>query len=223
MHEGHKGRLREKARTILEDMPEHEVLEFLLNYCIVRKNTNDIAHDLLNKFGSLAGVLNAPYELLMQIDGMGEVSATFLTLLPSIFSRFKKSELAKVTQLKSYKDCVDYVSNCFEACKNEKIIVVCLDKRDNIIFNYEYSTKEIDSVEIKISDLVSKITAAKASKVLIAHNHLFAHSAPSSEDINFTKRVASTLSGIGVHFVDHIIVGKEDWFSFRNSEILTMG
>lgn len=220
MHEGHKGRLREKARTILEDMPEHEVLELLLNYCIVRKNTNHIAHELLKKFGSLAGVLNAPYELLSQIDGMGEVSATFLTLLPSIFSKYRKSELSGRKELKSYKDCVEYVSGYLEICKSEKILLVCLDKRDNIIVNFEYSTNELDSVEIKITDLISKITSAKASKVLLAHNHLFNSSAPSSEDINFTKRVVSALSSIGVHFVDHIIVSKNDWFSFRNSEIL---
>ena len=222
MHEGHKGRLREKARGMLEEMPDHEVLELLLNYCIVRKNTNHIAHNLLKQFKTLSGVLNAPYDLLVKIDGMGEVSATFLTLLPSIFRKYKKSELAEKVELANYKDCVEYVSDYLEACKSERILVVCLDKRDKLIVNFDYSNDDLDSVEIKISDLISKVTSSKASKVLIAHNHLFNSSAPSSEDVKFTKRVMSALESVGVIFVDHIIVGKQDWFSFRNSEILTM-
>ena len=222
MHEGHKGRLRDKARGMLEEMPDHEVLELLLNYCIVRKNTNHIAHNLLKQFKTLSGVLNAPYDLLVKIDGMGEVSATFLTLLPSIFRKYKKSELSEKVELATYKDCVDFVSEYLEACKSERILVVCLDKRDKLIVNFDYSTDEVDSVEVRISDLISKVTSSKAAKVLIAHNHLFTSSAPSTEDVNFTKRVVSALSSVSVEFVDHIIVGKNDWFSFRNSEILTM-
>lgn len=219
MHEGHKGRLRSKARLMIDEMPDHEVLELLLNYCIVRKNTNHIAHELLKQFKTLSGVLNAPYDLLVNIDGMGEVSATFLTLLPSIYKKIKASESTSIV-LDTYLKCTNYVTNHLELSKNEKIFVVCLDKKDRVIVSFDYSTDSIDSVEIRLADLITKVTAAKASKVLVAHNHLTKSSAPSSQDINFTKKVATALSSVGIELVDHIIVSKKDWFSFRNSDIL---
>ncbi len=220
-HEGHKSRLREKARAILSDLPEHEVLELLLNYCIVRKNTNSIAHDLLSKFGSLAGVLDAPYDSLKQVEGMGEVSATFLNLLPSIFSYYNRSGLKGRKTLSNVQQCVEYAQTYLNMCKSEKLLVVCLDKRFNILLSFDLSDNQSDIISFKLADVLAKITSAKSSRVLVAHNHIFGSVKPSSEDIMFTKKLVVALNSVGIEFVDHIIVSNNDeYFSFRASEIL---
>ena len=95
MHDGHRKRLRAEIREngISGAMPDHKVLEFLLFYAIPRKDTNELAHLLLNRFGSLKGVLNASYEELLTVDGINESSATFLSVLVPIFQRYlRKTE-----------------------------------------------------------------------------------------------------------------------------------
>ena len=85
-HAGHRSRMKNRfLKTGLDSFEPHEVLELLLFYAIPKRDTNKIAHDLIENFGSIAGVLNAPYELLIQIDGIGEHAAILLKQLPQFF------------------------------------------------------------------------------------------------------------------------------------------
>ena len=72
IHAGHRKRMREKfARNGGAGFQKHEILEMVLYSSIPRGNTNEIAHALINKFGSFSGVLNAPYEELLKVKGVG--------------------------------------------------------------------------------------------------------------------------------------------------------
>ncbi len=93
IHSGHRSRLKEiTAKTGLENMPEHQVLEFLLTFVIPRKDTNPIAHNLIKSFGSLSGVLEASSNDLVKVDGIGKKTADFLSCLPEIFSCYRISK-----------------------------------------------------------------------------------------------------------------------------------
>ena len=82
IHEGHRQRLKERyLREGLDHFEQHQVLELLLFYCVPRKDTNPIAHALLERFGSLSQVLEAPLPELMRIPGMGQSSAAFFSLV----------------------------------------------------------------------------------------------------------------------------------------------
>ena len=92
LHDGHRARKKEQFRRQgLDGFADHEVLELLLYYAIPRKDTNELAHRLLQKFGSLQNVFSAPLEELAKVDGVGESAALFLTLLPQVQKRAMRS------------------------------------------------------------------------------------------------------------------------------------
>ena len=88
VHQGHRARQRKK---LLENGPrafaDHELLEMLLYYAIPRRDTNELAHRLLERFGSLQGVFSAPVEELSTVEGVGENAAVLLNLVPQIWQR----------------------------------------------------------------------------------------------------------------------------------------
>ena len=83
IHKDHRQRLRDRfLREGLDNFDELYVLELLLFYCIPRKDTNPIAHSLLEKFGSLTGVFSASMEELESVSGISHNAATFLSMIP---------------------------------------------------------------------------------------------------------------------------------------------
>ena len=102
MHEGHRKRMYEKLKND-DGLYEHELLEILLFNAFQRKNTNPIAHALLDSFGSISGVLNASVEELCAVEGVGESVALYLKCIGECTKRTSAGS-AGVAQLKSYDD-----------------------------------------------------------------------------------------------------------------------
>ena len=101
LHSGHKQRLRQKALKNFDVLAEHEIIELVLNFGIVRQNTNPIAHDLIKKFGSASNVFNAGYDELIKVKGLGEVSACLLSLIPKLSIVAQKNNNLKKQKLKN--------------------------------------------------------------------------------------------------------------------------
>ena len=90
VHEGHRDRLRQRfLQEGLENFQDHNVLELLLFYSIPRKDTNEEAHNLINRFGSLSGVFDASFEELCEVKGIGENSAALIKIMPELFKKYE--------------------------------------------------------------------------------------------------------------------------------------
>ena len=88
-HNGHRKRVKEEfLKNGLDNLPAHRVLEILLFYAIPQKDTNELAHRLEDRFGSLARVLDAPYEELLTVNGVGDNTAVLLRLISSMARRY---------------------------------------------------------------------------------------------------------------------------------------
>ena len=221
VHDGHRSRLRAEIREngISGATPDHKILEFLLFYTIPRKDTNELAHLLLDRFGSLKGVLNASYEELLTVDGISESSATFLSTLVPIFQRYSAEDPIK-TVLKTVhdvKDYAQYIYDHFQNCPREEVRVLCLDSNGKVISFDTVARGSFHSTEFCVSAVVGCALKNAAASVIISHNHPSGIASPSKNDLFTTVQLSQALKYIGVKLRDHIIIGENGFASMANS------
>ena len=218
IHEGHRDRLRERfLEEGLENFTEIQVLELLLFYCIPRKDTNPIAHALLERFGSLPGVLEAPVSELKKVPGMGEASATFLSLLPAVSRYYRTCEANRPVFMHSVEDYGEYLAECLRGRRNEMVYMLCLDVKCKMISCKEVGEGSVNSASVPIRRIVEMALAENATSVVLAHNHPSGFAVPSAEDVHTTLRLAMALSAVEIQLIDHIVVADGDYVSMAQS------
>ena len=218
IHEGHRQRLKDRfLNEGLDHFQEHEVLELLLFYCIPRKDTNEIAHALLERFGSLSQTVEAPVEELKKVSGMGESAATFLTLLGAFDRYYQVNKSANIKILQTIEECGAYFVPKFVGRRNETVLLLCLDAKCKVLCCKEVGEGSVNSAAVPIRRIVEMALGANATSVVLAHNHPSGVAIPSGEDVQTTKRLATALASVDIELVDHIIVADEDFVSIAQS------
>ncbi len=222
IHEGHRQRLRQRfLEEGLDHFDEINVLELLLFYCIPRKNTNEIAHALLRRFGSVAQVMEAPVAELRRVEGMGENAAAFLALI-NAFGRYYLVNRAANTQLLSdIEKCGAYLVPKFIGRRNETVFILCLDAKCKVLCCREVGEGSVNSAAVPIRRIVEMALGANATSVVLAHNHPSGLAVPSGEDVQTTKRLAMALRSVDIELVDHIVVADGDFVSMAQSGMYT--
>ena len=217
MHEGHRERLRDRYKNEgLDNFAPVNVLELLLFYCIPRKDTNPIAHRLLDTFGSLAAVLDAEPEALMKVEGVSQATALFLTMLPDAF-RYYRKDANTIKLVQSIEDCSEYLSDYFIGQTEEVVYLLCLDAKCKIICCREISRGNGNSAMIYTPKILEIAVNVKARSVILAHNHPGGLAVPSGEDLNTTKMVAMALNAANIELADHMIFCEDESVSIRAS------
>lgn len=215
IHKGHRERLRNKVNTHgLMGMVDHEVLEYLLSFVIPQKDTNPLAHELINKYGSLVNVFNADYTSLVNTKGVGNVVASFLSSMSKIIEYYNKNSTSKNTVINNTRDAVEYFKKLFTNKPIEEFWLLCLDSSSRVKNVERISQGNTNSTETKILEINKVINLSQCSNVIVAHNHPNGSPIPSIQDINFTKALAYSITLNGVHLIDHIIIGEQDYYSF---------
>ena len=218
VHDGHREKMRRRfLETGLDSFAEHEALELLLFYAIPRRDTNEIAHMLLNRFGSLEAVFAATVEELQQIDGIGENAAVLLKLAPELLRYYQVDKVKEEMPLVTIQACGDYLKHFFLGRKNETVFLLCLDAKCKVLACREVGEGSVNSAGISIRKIVEMALAANATSVVLAHNHPSGLALPSPEDIHTTRRVAAALQAVDVHLADHIVVADGDYVSLVQS------
>ena len=220
VHDGHREKMRKRfLQAGLESFAEHEALEMLLFYAIPRRDTNALAHQLLNHYGSLEAVFSAPVEDLMRMDGIGESAAVLLKLVPKVVQKARLAA-SKDVVMNSADLAGDYLLDLFRGEKNEIIYQRCLDKKGKLLACRKLGEGSADSSELNIRRLVENALLVSASMVILAHNHPSGIALPSQEDYATTDRVRAALKMVGVVLIDHIIVADNDYVSMADSGVL---
>lgn len=220
LHDGHREKMRRRfLETGLDSFAEHEALELLLFYAIPRRDTNALAHQLMDHFGSLDAVLSAPVEELMRMDGIGENAAVLLKLVPRVVQKAKLAANKEII-INSTEKAGDYLLERFRGEKNEVIYQLCLDRKGKLLSCRRLNEGGADSSELNIRRLVENALLVSASAVILSHNHPSGIALPSSEDYATTERVQTALNMVGVALVDHIIVADDDFVSMADSGTL---
>ena len=211
---------RRFAQTGLSGFADHEALELLLFYAIPRRDTNPLAHRLLERYGSLEGVFTAPAEDLEKVEGMGESAALLLRLVPLLAEKSRERTDGPVI-LNSTERAGEYLLRRFDGKKNELVYELCLDRKGKLLACKLLTEGDVNGAELNIRRLVENALLTNASAVILSHNHPSGVALPSSEDFATTDRTRAALEGVGIPMVDHIIVADGDFVSMRDSGYFT--
>lgn len=218
IHTGHRQRLKERfLKEGLDQFEDLYVLELLLYYCIPQKDTNPIAHALLDHFGSLTAVFAATPEELQKVPGIGKNAATFLTLIPQVgrYYQVKRTEPGRI--LHTIDQCGSYLTSYFYGRENETVFLLCLDAKCKVLGCKLVGEGSVNSANIPIRRVVEIALNTNATTVILAHNHPSGLAIPSDDDIQTTLRLAKAMDAVEITLADHIVVADDDFVSMAQS------
>ena len=223
IHRGHRKRLRERFRREgLDNFNEINALELLLFYCIHRQDTNDLAHRLLDRFGSFSNVLDAPTEELMQVEGVGEATALYLSVIREAgrfyeVNRNGNTEGKKTAVLNDVEDIGEYIKPYFFGRTLETVFLLCLDSKCRVICCKKIGEGSVNTAVLSVPKAVEVALNSRAVSVVVAHNHPSGFAVPSPEDLDTTRKLEKALQAVGIVLVDHVIYSDDDYVSLALS------
>ncbi len=217
LHKNHRERMRKRfIETNGVGFAQHELVEMLLYYAVPRKDTNPLAHEILNAFdGNIADMLCAPFDRLTKIDGVGESVALLLKLVEKI-SYAQPQSTRKPIPMKDYDEMGRYIVKSFKNSSREKVMFLLLDGKDNCVYSEFFSECGFDFAKVNIRRIMEMTLYKSASKVVIAHNHPDGTLSPSVDDENFTVALASSLNNFNVELKEHYVVADNMYVGIRH-------
>lgn len=217
IHDGHRKRMKEKfLENGLASFKQHEILELVLFFGIQRVNTNDIAHHLINKFGNISSVFNAPIEELENVKGMTKNASVLLKLIPQVL-QFYSSELYDEIPLDNLKSVSNYFVSSFIGAVDEELKVCCLDNNLHVISCVTVAHGTVNATPVSARKIIDAAFRSNASIIILAHNHPNGSPVPSDSDIRVTREMMRILSSIGIELLDHVIVGRHTAISMKHA------
>ena len=220
LHAGHRSRVKEEfLRRGLDSFPEHRVLELLLFYAIPQGDTNELAHRLVERFGSLAGVLDASVEDLCAVPGVGEHTALLLRMVPGLCGRY----VASRSSVGDIVDCSARVREVLEpyffGARKEMVYLMCLDGKRKVLGVRKITEGSINAAEVTTRRITEEAVSLRAGAVILAHNHVSGLAIPSNEDCSTTRYLKQVLEPIGIELLDHVVFCDDDMVSMKDSMI----
>ena len=213
---GHRARLRKRLLDGgAEALADHEVVEYLLMTAIPRRDVKPLARTLIERFGSLAGALNADPAALAKHPGMGETSAAALKIVALAARRLARSSVREQPVLGSWQALLDYLTIDMAHLTVERVRVLYLNNQNMLIHDEHVGDGSIDEAAIHPREVIRRALDLGATALILVHNHPSGSPQPSRADIQITNRIAEAgrLLGIVVH--DHVIIGREGHVSLK--------
>lgn len=224
IHSGHRERIREQyLNNGAEAFLDHQFLELLLTYAIPRRDTNALAHLLLERFGSLEGVVTAEMNQLLLVDGVGESTAVFLRMQGDLFRRLRLKRLADARgniRLASPVTAARYAVSQLSLQTYESVIAVCLNAKKVVLSCERIGGGTLAEAQVYPRNIAELALLRRAHGILLAHNHPSGDPSPSPADAETTEAVRTALESIGVQLFDHIVVGGEYAYSFSAGAVI---
>lgn len=219
---GHRERLKNRyAANGIDALAEHEILEIILFYSIVRVDTKPLAHKLIDKFGSLGNVLNASVETLMN-EGLSKNSAVHLKLFSSVSTHLVRDSFMSGKQLR-YNEMGEFFVKEFAGNKTERVVAVLIDSKNNLISVEDVCEGSLTYTKVNVRKLTELCLGRGAAKIAIAHNHPSGKLTPSMNDYMSTMKLDRMLSELDIELFENYIVGGNDYVGIKKiNEMMKM-
>ena len=212
LHSKHRKRFKQRyLHTKSQGFTNHELMELLLFYSIPRKNTNEVAHLLIEKFGSINGIAEASIEELKTVPGIGDNSAVLISLIMEFAKNYAETVKSEPKRLDSMTAIVEYAKNQTFGAVKELVYCVCMDDGFNVVGNNLIAVGNLNESRPAIRSVIELCVLRRATTVAIIHNHPNGGVDPSQADIDFTTMLERELDVIGVKLVEHIIVDSKGY------------
>lgn len=214
---------RKKAGPSPMELRQRAVLEKLLSCLLDPETAARAAGELLEVFGSLSQALGAPEKELLEIPGVDDAAAR---LLGAVAEAARESLEDQASGLRRVYDTESAASLLFPKLagrKTEAVVLLLLDGQKRVIYNNIVCEGSISEVPMYIRRIVSLCISHDAAFALLAHNHPSGQAMPSRNDVVVTRQVELALEGIQVPLMDHLVFGRNGYFSFAASEAWNRG
>lgn len=212
IHEGHRQRLKNKfVENGFQGFEPHNILELLLFYSIPRKDTNEIAHNLINRFGSLKKVFNADFDELMTVDGIKENSATLIKMIPKIAQEYVNSSLEEAQIFDTANKIGEYFVNKFMGEKVEIVYAMLLNNKFELLSVERIHEGCVNSTAVSARKILDAVVKHNASMIVLAHNHPDGIVCPSMDDINTTADLMASFNAFGIMLIEHFVIAGNDY------------
>lgn len=219
IHDGHRKRTKQEFLLRPDSFPDHRLLEVYLYFANPRGDTNPLAHELMDRFGSISGVLDALPEELMKVPGVGEQTVCLLKAGKELAGRYLTSRTSMEDIVTSTRSVYPLLRPYFFGARNERVAVLCLDAKNRVLGIRPIGEGCVNTAEVTVRKVVEAALSLNASQVILAHNHVSELALPSEADKATTRRLWRVLRDVGVLLADHVIFSDDDMVSMRDSGV----
>ena len=213
-------RPREKAKKFgIESLSNEELLALVFRCGSRTNNVIDLAKNIMHKYKTFNNLVNTTYEELIKLNGVKEVKALEILAIMEITKRVGKNKINDLKIIKSPKDIYEYFSVLLKDRGQEVFMVVFLNVKSHILRYEELFKGGVNSSIVDVNMIFKKAISYDACKIICLHNHPSGDPTPSKQDILVAKKIDKMGAVLEVNVMDHIIIGKGRYFSFRENEI----
>ena len=221
VHSGHRERVRKEflKNGFDEDTPPHKIMEMLLFYSIPRKDTNEIAHELVSRFGSIAGIIDAPVEELVKVNGVNTNTAALIKLIMPVARRYMFDKKRNTHKYSNIDEVGNYLLSRYIGYSKEVFSITSFSGSGSILGFDILSEGDVSEVSISTRTVIEAVLKRQAVCAIIAHNHPDGVAVPSDNDIAVTENIKNALAHINVRLLDHLIIADGDYVSMAQSRL----
>ena len=219
-HAGHRARLRERLAREAQAVAYYEVLELLLGYALPRRDTKPLAKELLRRFGSIRGAVDARPDELAQVPGFGPGLAAFWQVLREVLARRASSPLRQREVLATPEAVAHMARERLAALPHEESWVALVDAQNRLIAWERLCRGGVSAVPLQPRDVLEAALGRKASGIILVHNHPGGDARPSQPDVALTQGLQRLAPQLGLRFLDHVIVTDGDCYSITQCKVL---
>jgi len=218
---GHRARLRERFRSGgAKALADYELLELLLTFAMPRRDTKPTAKDLLRRFGTFAGVLDQPAEVLAAIPGLGPQSATMMSAVRAAMARYLEEQLDAAPALQTPEDVVAFARVTLGAKQREGVLLLCLNDANRLLHHALVGEGTVNRTAVHAREVLKEALVHNATRLVLIHNHPSGDPTPSDDDHRMTRQIERLAGEFDIALVDHLIVTPRKAFSLKTGKLL---
>lgn len=222
IHKGHRQRLKDSVSRDpdLGSFSDIEVLEYVLMFVIPRKDTNPIAHALINKFGSLYNVFKADYNELIEVPEVTKNAASLISESFAIMRKIYFTRSERDIKISNLWDSINTLTPYFEDKNSESAYILCLDVHERLICAQQIQFNDKENYLLDTVSVVRTALKHNSVAVILARNSTNGDWRPSEKEIKSVKMIYNALNALDICFADYIILTEQGYFSFFMAQII---
>ena len=204
-----------------ESLSDAELLAIILKTGTQKANSLDIAREILRgNHNNLLNLYDLSYRDLMQFSGIGQIKAIQLKAVAELSRRIAKTNSGYQLKMDNPSSIADYYMEQLRHLKQEQLMCAFFDSKNNFLGDVVISKGAVNYAYVSPRDIFRYAFDYEAVMLILLHNHPSGDATPSEDDIRITRRIEKGAQILELHLVDHIIIGDNKYYSFKENELI---